>query len=99
MPTFVVTRCGVLGDESQDSERASGGGTHRLTAFAIPFMAGKHLYIKLEGQGMMTIVRRACAAINSAGACPGLLPLSLCHVRISDPRWLLQAPLPLLRAV
>ena len=58
MPTFDVTMCGVLGDERQNIERELGAGADRLTAFAIPFMTGKHLYLELEGQGMVAIVRR-----------------------------------------
>ena len=49
MPTFEVTMCGVLGDGYQRIGRKLGGGTHRITAFVNPFMAGKHLYLEPEG--------------------------------------------------
>jgi len=50
MPTFEVTKCGVLGGECQHTEQRLGGGAHRITAFVSPFMAGKHLYLESEGQ-------------------------------------------------
>jgi len=70
MPTFVVTMCGVLEDDYQDNRLGSEGGTHRLTAFDIPFMAGERLCLELEGQGMVVIERKVWSDCdNLAGAC------------------------------
>lgn len=93
MPTFVVTMCGVLEDGCQDNEQQSGGGTHRITALDNPFMAGKHLWLELEGQEMVAIVKEGLAAITW----PALVLLH--HARVSNSHWLLQAPLPLPRAM
>ena len=64
MPTFDVTMCGVLEDDCQDNKKLSGGETHRITALDNPFMAGKHLWLELEGQGMVAIVKEGLAAIT-----------------------------------
>ena len=50
MPTFEVTKCGVLEEECQHVGQRLGGGAHLITAFVSPFMAGKHLYLEPEGQ-------------------------------------------------
>ena len=56
-------------------------------------MAGKHLWLELEGQGMVAIVKEAGLA-----AITWLALVLLRHVQISNSHRLLQAPLPLLRA-
>jgi len=95
MPTFEVTKCGVLGGECQHIEEKLGGGTRRITAFVSPFMAGKHLYLEPEGQeGGSDWEESLVAAITW----PALV-LLLSHVRISDSHWLLQVPLPLPRTL
>jgi len=45
-------------------------------------MTGKHLWLELEGQGMVAIAKEGLAAIT-------WLALVLLHVRISNSHWLL----------
>ena len=95
MPTFEVTKCGVLEDECQRIEEKLGGGTHRITAFVSPFMVGKHQYLEPEGQGGDSDWEESLVAAITWSA----LVFLLSHVRISDSHWLLQISLPLPRTL
>jgi hypothetical protein len=57
MPTLDETMCGVLGGGRQDIGRKLDMKAYRITAFVIPFMAGKHLFLEIKDQGMVVIVR------------------------------------------